>query len=181
MSANGAAGIPAQINSQSSLIRLTPHFTVVDILRNAELGISLHILEQNLLPAAVIELRGAAIGVTGDSLSGFKGAVIFQKIRDPVARNEWWRIMSRRKTSLILDEGRGEWSRGPLIHPSYGNKERPGYSPSMDSEIPKIVSGGQTGADRAALEWALSRGSNAAAGVQWVEKPWTGRFRANTL
>ena len=28
----------------------------------------------------------------------------------------------------------------------------------MDSQIPKIVSGGQTGADRAALDWALSRG-----------------------
>jgi hypothetical protein len=42
----------------------------------------LHILEQNLLAAAVIKLRGPAIGVPGDSLSGFKGAVIFQKIRD---------------------------------------------------------------------------------------------------
>ena len=28
----------------------------------------------------------------------------------------------------------------------------------MDSQIPKIVSGGQTGADRAALDLALSRG-----------------------
>ena len=28
----------------------------------------------------------------------------------------------------------------------------------MDSQIPKIVSGGQTGADRAALDWALARG-----------------------
>jgi hypothetical protein len=28
----------------------------------------------------------------------------------------------------------------------------------MDSQIPKIVSGGQTGVDRAALDWALSRG-----------------------
>jgi hypothetical protein len=28
----------------------------------------------------------------------------------------------------------------------------------IDSQIPKIVSGGQTGADRAALDWALSRG-----------------------
>jgi hypothetical protein len=26
----------------------------------------------------------------------------------------------------------------------------------MDSQIPKIVSGGQTGADRAAVDWALS-------------------------
>ena len=42
----------------------------------------LHILEQNLLTAAVIEFRGPAVGVAGDSLSGFKGAVIFQKIRD---------------------------------------------------------------------------------------------------
>ena len=42
----------------------------------------LHVLEQNLLAAAVIEFRGPAVGVAGDSLSGFKGAVIFQKIRD---------------------------------------------------------------------------------------------------
>jgi hypothetical protein len=50
--------------------------------RNAELGISLHILEQYLLSAAVIKLCGSAIGVASDSLSGFKGAFIFQKIRD---------------------------------------------------------------------------------------------------
>jgi hypothetical protein len=43
---------------------------------------SLHILEQNLLPAAVIEFRGPTVGMTGNSLSGFKGAVIFQKIGD---------------------------------------------------------------------------------------------------
>ena len=42
----------------------------------------LHVLEQNLLPAAIIEFRGPAVGVAGDSLSGFKSAVIFQKIRD---------------------------------------------------------------------------------------------------
>jgi hypothetical protein len=32
--------------------------------------------------AAVIEFRGPAVGVAGNSLSGFKSAVIFQKIRD---------------------------------------------------------------------------------------------------
>jgi hypothetical protein len=42
----------------------------------------LHILEENLLTAAVIEFRGSAIGVAGDSLSSLKGTVIFQKIRD---------------------------------------------------------------------------------------------------
>jgi|SRR5271165_1570374 len=41
-----------------------------------------HIFEQNLLTAVVIEFRGSAVGVAGDSLSGFKGAVIFQKVRD---------------------------------------------------------------------------------------------------
>jgi hypothetical protein len=50
--------------------------------RNAELGISLHIFEQNLLTAAVIEFRSPAVGMACDSLSGFKGAIIFQKIRD---------------------------------------------------------------------------------------------------
>jgi hypothetical protein len=34
------------------------------------------------LAAAVIEFCGPAVGVAGDSLSGFKSAVIFQKIRD---------------------------------------------------------------------------------------------------
>ena len=42
----------------------------------------LHVLEQNLLTAAVIEFRGPAAGMAGDPLSGFKGAVIFQKIRE---------------------------------------------------------------------------------------------------
>jgi hypothetical protein len=51
--------------------------------RNAELGISLHVLQENLLTAAVVEFRSAAVGVAADSLSGFQGAVIFQKIRDP--------------------------------------------------------------------------------------------------
>ena len=43
---------------------------------------SLHVLQQDLLPAAVVEFRGPAVGVASDALSGFKGAVIFQKIRD---------------------------------------------------------------------------------------------------
>jgi hypothetical protein len=42
----------------------------------------LHVLQENFLAAAVIEFRGAAVGVTGDSLSGFQGTVIFQKVRD---------------------------------------------------------------------------------------------------
>ena len=48
--------------------------------RNAELGISLHVLQKNLLPAAIVEFRSSAVGMAGDSLSGFKSAVIFQKI-----------------------------------------------------------------------------------------------------
>jgi hypothetical protein len=42
----------------------------------------LHILQQHLLATAVIEFRGPTVGVAGDSLCGFKSAVIFQKIRD---------------------------------------------------------------------------------------------------
>jgi hypothetical protein len=42
----------------------------------------LHVLEQYLLAAAVIQFRSPAIGVASDSLSGFKSAIIFQKIRD---------------------------------------------------------------------------------------------------
>src|SRR5260370_37816170 len=49
---------PPQINSQSTFIQLTPHFTV--------LGISLHVFEQNLLTAAVGEVRCPAVVVAGD-------------------------------------------------------------------------------------------------------------------
>ena len=42
----------------------------------------LHVLQQNLLAAAVIEFRGSAVGVARNPLRGFKGAVIFEKIRD---------------------------------------------------------------------------------------------------
>jgi hypothetical protein len=41
-----------------------------------------HVLQEYLLTAAVIEFRSSAVGVAGDSLSGFKGTVIFQKVRD---------------------------------------------------------------------------------------------------
>jgi hypothetical protein len=49
---------------------------------NPELWITFHIFEQNLLTPAVIKFCGPAVGMAGDSLSGFKSAVIFQKIRD---------------------------------------------------------------------------------------------------
>ena len=42
----------------------------------------LHILQENLLAAAVIKFRGPAVGVAGDALSGLQSAVIFEKIRD---------------------------------------------------------------------------------------------------
>ena len=42
----------------------------------------LHVFEQNLLAPAVIEFRCAAIGVASDALSGFKGTVVLQKVRD---------------------------------------------------------------------------------------------------
>src|SRR5690349_24083228 len=43
---------------------------------------SLRVFEQNLLTAAVMEFSGPAVGVAGDALGGFKGAVNFQKICD---------------------------------------------------------------------------------------------------
>jgi hypothetical protein len=45
----------------------------------------LHVFEENLLTPAVIEFRGPVVrlsGVAGDSLSGFKSAVVLEKIRD---------------------------------------------------------------------------------------------------
>ena len=69
--------LPEHIHPARSAFYRTRHLE-----RNAELGISLHIFEQYLLAAAVIKLRGPTVGVTGYSLSGFQGAIIFQKIRD---------------------------------------------------------------------------------------------------
>jgi hypothetical protein len=43
--------------------------------RNAELGISLHVFEENLLAAAIIKLRRPTICAAGDSLCGFNGAL----------------------------------------------------------------------------------------------------------
>jgi hypothetical protein len=34
------------------------------------------------MAAPIVEFRCATVGMAGDSLSGFKGSVIFQKIRD---------------------------------------------------------------------------------------------------
>jgi len=42
----------------------------------------LHVLQKDLLAAAVVELGGPAVGVAGDSPSGFKGAVVLEKICD---------------------------------------------------------------------------------------------------
>ena len=42
----------------------------------------LHVLQKDLLAAAVIKFRGPAVGMAGNPLSGFKGTVIFQKIRE---------------------------------------------------------------------------------------------------
>jgi hypothetical protein len=50
--------------------------------RNAEVGISFHVFEENLLAAAVIEFGGPAVGVPCDALRYFERAVIFQKIGD---------------------------------------------------------------------------------------------------
>jgi hypothetical protein len=49
---------------------------------------SLHVLEQHLLAAPVIEFCGPAVDVAGDSLGGFQGAIISRKFVIPVARNE---------------------------------------------------------------------------------------------
>ena len=48
--------------------------------RNAELGISLHVFEGNLLTPPVIQFSGSAVGKIGYRLSGFKIAIIFSKI-----------------------------------------------------------------------------------------------------
>jgi hypothetical protein len=60
----------------------------------------LHVFEQNLLSAPVIELGCPAVDVSGYSLSGFKSAVIFQKIRD-AGRPERVRRIVRRQPRLF--------------------------------------------------------------------------------
>jgi hypothetical protein len=56
---------------------------------------ALHILEQDFLSAAIIKLRRPTVSVAGDSLSGFKGAVIFKKIRDARRPERVRRIVCR--------------------------------------------------------------------------------------
>jgi hypothetical protein len=69
--------LPEHIHSTHSAFYRTRHLE-----RNAELGISFQIFQKHFLSTTIIEFRGAAFGVAGDPLSGFQGAVIFQKIRD---------------------------------------------------------------------------------------------------
>jgi hypothetical protein len=57
-------------------------------------------MEQNLLTAAVVEFRSAAVGVADNPLSGFKGAVIFQKIRYAGCPESVRRIVSRQSRSF---------------------------------------------------------------------------------
>ena len=53
----------------------------------------LYILEQNLLAAAVIKLRGPAVGVAGNALSGFK----------ETGKNRGLRCLSHRMSPALLD------------------------------------------------------------------------------
>jgi hypothetical protein len=50
---------------------------------------SLHILEQNLLSAAVIEFRRATVGAAGDPLGYFQRSSVLQKIRDACTAAAW--------------------------------------------------------------------------------------------
>ena len=45
-------------------------------------------LREDLSADLVVELRGAAVDVASDALNGFKCAIVLEKIRVPVARNE---------------------------------------------------------------------------------------------
>jgi len=56
---------------------------------------TLHVFEQNLLAAAVIEFCGPTIGVASDSLCGLKSAVVLEKIRDAGRPEGVRRIVSR--------------------------------------------------------------------------------------
>jgi hypothetical protein len=60
---------------------------------------ALHVLQENFLSAAIVELGGPAVGMTGDTLSGFKGTVILQKIRD-ASCPEWADFQIRQKRLL---------------------------------------------------------------------------------
>jgi hypothetical protein len=60
----------------------------------------LHVLREHLLAAAVIKLCRTTVGMASDSLSGFKSAVIFQKIRD-AGRAELSEANSEPATPLV--------------------------------------------------------------------------------
>ena len=69
--------VPEHIHLTRSAFYRTRHLE-----RNAELGISLHVFEQNLLTATVVKLCRPAVGVAGDSLRHFKRSSILQEIGD---------------------------------------------------------------------------------------------------
>jgi hypothetical protein len=66
------------------------HDVLLPLARSRSISNPLHVFEQNLLTAAVIEFRGPAVSVAGDPLSGFKGASrvpsFSKKFVMPVAR-----------------------------------------------------------------------------------------------
>jgi hypothetical protein len=59
-----------------------------------------HVFEENLLTAAVIKLCRPAVGVASNPLSGFKSAVVLEKIRD-AGRPEGVRRIVRWQSGLL--------------------------------------------------------------------------------
>ena len=68
--------LPESIPSIYSAFYCTRHLE-----RNAELGISLHIFEQDFLAASIIKFDGPAVGMTGDSLVDLQSASVLQIVR----------------------------------------------------------------------------------------------------
>jgi hypothetical protein len=68
--------LPEHIHPARSAFYRTRHLE-----RNAELGISFHIFDQDFLPTAIIQLCRPTIGMTGNPLCHFKRSSILQEIR----------------------------------------------------------------------------------------------------
>jgi hypothetical protein len=107
----------------------------------------LQIFEQNLLTAAIVEFRGPAVGVPGDSLSSFQGAVIFQKIRD-AGRPKSVRRIVRWQSGLFepsFEHVRAEWK-------DAGESARSNTRAAKAATVGDFIAGCD---DQGAVEWCV--------------------------
>jgi hypothetical protein len=102
---------------------------------------------RTLCSRTVIEFRGPAVGVAGDSLRGFQGAVIFQKILDPGRPERVGRIVSRqpRLFEPSLEHVRGDGEVQALLDAIIGGQICRAHSRSIPELLPKLGANQKSG------------------------------------